>query len=345
MTTPRTHTDASTNVPQHTSRREFLAGTMTAAALAAVTPGAYAQPAAPHTPKSPRKALRMAHLTDTHVKPELGGAEGMAACLRHMFSLPEPPQLIITGGDLPMDTGSATEARSKLEWDLFKRVLADNLPKNFPIYHALGNHDIFGRNRKAGNATGNEPLFGKRWFMENFQYTKTYQAFTQANWKFIVLDSIDWDQNTGDYVIRIVGEQKDWLHHELASTPPTTPVLIVSHAPIMSVANFFDKDDAVWKTDGDTLNIYTERMHVDCRDLDALFLKHRNVKLCLSGHLHLVDRCVYNDVTYICDGAVSGAKWKGPKRQCNPGYGLVDLYDDGSFTHAYTEFGWVAKPE
>jgi hypothetical protein len=45
-------------------------------------------------------------------------------------------------------------------------------------------------------------------------------------------------------------------------------------------------------------------------------------------------------VTYVCDGAVSGAWWKGPKERCAEGYGLFDLFDDGSFKHQYVPYGW-----
>jgi Icc protein len=52
---------------------------------------------------------------------------------------------------------------------------------------------------------------------------------------------------------------------------------------------------------------------------------------------------VFNDVTYICDGAVSGAWWKGRNHECDEGYGLINLYDDGTFDHAYQTYGWLAK--
>jgi hypothetical protein len=76
-------------------------------------------------------------------------------------------------------------------------------------------------------------------------------------------------------------------------------------------------------------------MHTDTAAIIDLFYGHPNVKLCLSGHVHLRDKVVYNNVTYICDGAVSGAWWVGNRRQTPPGYGLLDLYADGSFDERY----------
>jgi hypothetical protein len=81
-------------------------------------------------------------------------------------------------------------------------------------------------------------------------------------------------------------------------------------------------------------------MHIDARRIKDFFLKHPNVKLCLSGHVHLWDRLEYNNVTYVCNGAVCGGWWKGSYQETPEGYGLVDLYDDGSFNAEYVRFGW-----
>ena len=79
-------------------------------------------------------------------------------------------------------------------------------------------------------------------------------------------------------------------------------------------------------------------MHTDITQIISLFYKHPNVKLCLSGHIHLRDKVVYNNVTYICDGAVSGAWWEGNKRETAPGYGLIDFYADGTFDEEYINY-------
>jgi hypothetical protein len=50
-------------------------------------------------------------------------------------------------------------------------------------------------------------------------------------------------------------------------------------------------------------------------------------------------------VTFICGGAVSGAWWKGRGTRCDEGYGLVNLYDDGTFEYEYQRYGWVAREE
>ena len=320
------------------SRRGFLKGA--AAALAAVVPLTGESARAAEGAATARRCLRFSHPTDIHVQPELHGAEGMAAAFRHMFALPDPPQLVLTGGDLPMDTASAGRERSAKLWELFKKVLGDSVPSAVPVHHTIGNHDIWGRDKEACGATGNESVYGKRWFLDSFGYPQTYYSFDRAGWHFIVLDSFDLDALGKDYTSHIVGEQLDWLKADLHSTPTATPTVVITHVPIISTANFFDQKE--FTADGD-IGISRMRMHVDHRALEQLFRSHGNVKLCLSGHLHLLDRVEYNGITYVCDGAVCGDKWKGPRRQTPEGYGIIDLYDDGTFRHQYVPYGWHAK--
>ena len=189
---------------------------------------------------------------------------------------------------------------------------------------------------------GDEPFFGKEWFLNEFGYSSTYYSFNMAGWHFIVLDSIDVDgsgRGHAGFSCRIVGDQLDWLKSDLSSTPPSVPVVVVTHAPIVSVAAFFELP---W-TKEPGIVIRNKRMHGDYETLNSIFLEHRNVKLCLSGHLHLLDRTEYDGVTHICDGAVCGDYWKGPCLQTPEGYGLIDLFDDGSFSHQYMTYGWRAS--
>ena len=56
----------------------------------------------------------------------------------------------------------------------------------------------------------------------------------------------------------------------------------------------------------------------------------------------MIERIDLDGVSYICDGAVSGAWWKGAKERCPEGYGVFDLFDDGTFKHEYVAYGWKA---
>jgi len=118
-------------------------------------------------------------------------------------------------------------------------------------------------------------------------------------------------------------------------------VLIVSHIPIYSICAV-DHDGKI--KDGDW-SVVGAVMHTDAQAIMASFRKNANVRLCLSGHIHMLDRIEFHGVTFICDGAVSGAWWKGQEDRCVEGYGVIDLFDDGSFEHAYHTYGWQARAE
>ncbi|MBX3358433.1 MAG: metallophosphoesterase [Phycisphaeraceae bacterium] len=284
------------------------------------------------------RVLRVAHLTDFHVQPERHGAEGMAACLRHVAALNDRPDLILTGGDLVMDVFEQPFDRSKMLWDLFTGTLRDGAP--CPVEHCLGNHDIWGWNKAKSGTNGTEATWGKAWAMQTLGLARPYRSFDKAGWHFVILDSVQSDGGTG-YVARLDEAQMDWLQRDLAAVPATTPVLVLSHVPILAACMLFDSrnrevDEGKWTVPGGN-------MHLDARALRDLFRKHPNVKLCLSGHIHQCDRVDYSGVTYICDGAVSGAWWKGKHQGFGEGYGVVDLYDDGTFGHEFIGYGWEAR--
>ena len=82
------------NNPRPT-RRHALAASL-AAAAGGMALGAGLQLAAAG---DARRALRVAHLTDMHVQPELRAGEGYAAALDSLERLDPPPAFIMTGGD------------------------------------------------------------------------------------------------------------------------------------------------------------------------------------------------------------------------------------------------------
>jgi hypothetical protein len=141
------------------------------------------------------------------------------------------------------------------------------------------------------------------------------------------------------YIGQLDETQFEWLADDLARVDAKTPVLLFCHIPILSAAAFFkgkSESSGEWKVGAPV-------MLIDARRIKNLFVKHPNVKLCLSGHLHLVDRVDYAGVTYLCGGAVSGGWWRGDNQECKPGYGVIDLYGDGTFENKYVTYGWKAQ--
>lgn len=284
----------------------------------------------PTTPNR-KRALRVAHMTDIHVQPEGKAPSGMTACMKHAHDLIDRPDLILNGGDSVMDVMGADAARAKAQGDLWKKILEDHC--EIPIEHCIGNHDVWAWGRDSAEKLQENALYGKEWARELFRIPERYRSFDKAGWHFIVLDST-FPHDKG-YKARLDDEQFEWLKEDLKKTPAATPVCVLSHIPIVCACAMFDGENEKsgnWVIPG-------AWMHIDARRIKDLFFQHKNVKLCLSGHIHLYDRVEYNGVTYICNGAVSGAWWGGQFQETKPGYGLIDLYTDGTFENEYVNYG------
>lgn len=288
--------------------------------------------AAAFAPKA-KRSLRFAYATDPHVQPEGTAPAGWAACLKHLGALKDRPEMLMTGGDLIMDAFGATPERTAAQWEVFTKGLQEHV--KIPVRHTLGNHDVFGWANPDKYAS--DKRYGKAWACEVLGMEKPYYSFDQGGWHFIVLDST-FPAGKG-YTAKLDEEQFAWLEADLARTPKTTPVIVSSHIPILMVCAIFDGENEKtgnWVIPG-------SYMHIDARRIKDLFLKHPNVKLCLSGHEHQIDEVRYNEVTYVCGGAVSAAWWGGNYFECTFGYNLVDLFEDGSFAVSYVPYGWKPK--
>lgn len=306
------------------TRRTILTGGLSALASAALPIG--------RTPKrTPARALRVVHITDTHLRTDSASKTAFARCL-DKIQKQERPDLIFQGGDIVMDALSLDKIQVQAQFDLADRMLRDHL--SAPIYHCLGNHDVWGWNRMDRPAISRDPRFGKGWWLEWTGYQAPYYSFDRFGWHFIFLDSIYPGRIRG-YTGKLDEVQFAWLEADLAKLPRETPVCVVSHIPFLCVsAQFFGPSELSghrWEVSG-TL------MHLDARRIKDLFLKYPNVKLCLSGHIHMNSHVRYNDVTHINNGAVSGAWWNGNMQETAPGYGVVDLFANGHFFSRYETY-------
>jgi 3',5'-cyclic-AMP phosphodiesterase len=276
--------------------------------------------------------FRIAHLTDMHVMPDgamsVNAQAGFIRALEHAQNLSRKPDLIVQGGDAIMDALRTGKADVKAQWEAFQQALAKHL--RTPIRHAIGNHDCW-----TGPGSKNDPLYGKAWAMQQLKLTKPFYSFDAGNWHIIVLDSTNLTTpDSRGYTAKLDEAQFKWLEHDFATTPATRPVLIVSHIPILAVSAYLDGDN---ETSGNWV-VPGAWMHIDARRFKTLFAAHPNVRLCLSGHIHLRDSAVYNSVTYACNGAVCGNWWRGTYQETKPGYAVVDLYNDGAFNVEYLQY-------
>src|SRR6185436_807807 len=119
----------------------------------------------------------------------------------------------------------------------------------------------------------------------------------------------------GGYIGKLDTEQLEWLQQELRSVPADKHICIVSHIPILSICSglFFDKTEP----NGDLL-IKRNLMHTDFLALKKIFLNYPNIRVCISGHIHLQDELKYLGIKYYCNGAVSGNWWNGAFQDFEP---------------------------
>jgi hypothetical protein len=272
----------------------------------------------------------VAHLTDFHIQPELHATEGSHRAFAHAMAFRPRPDLILSGGDHIMDAFARTEARTRLQWDLFDRLRQDH--RDVRIEAAVGNHDVWGWNKKDSHTDGSERQWGKRWFSDFFGRDRTYKSFDHGKWHFVILDNVFLTPDGYNGIVDAA--QVEWLRDDLAKTK--RPTVVMSHIPLLSVTALvggYNADTGEWNIGGD---IMTKNLD----ELQAIFRAHPHVKIALSGHTHKVDRVDYEGVTYLCGGAVSGNWWQGPYAHFNPGYRLLDLRDDGTFDERFIEWGW-----
>lgn len=211
---------------------------------------------------------------------------------------------------LVINTGDTVDgsAGAEAKWSYWKAGVDAEL-KGVPLYNILGNHDL------DAPLTRDESC-------RQLNMPSRYYRFDHSGWRFVMLDGNGFAKDQ---------EQWDWLVHELDNAPPGTPVAICSHQPVFSMG-------AMIHSPGDHIGRW--------RELVALFAKHPNVKLCLSGHTHLADVCRYNGVTYACGGSLGGYWWelakssdgKGSYHETPPGYDLIKLSPTGVVSVEYVRY-------
>ncbi|UKJ06660.1 metallophosphoesterase family protein [Solitalea lacus] len=270
-----------------------------------------------------KNPLRFAHLTDIHVKSGIVPETGMTKALHQVQQSKVKVDFIINGGDAIWDALEADKASTRAQFDIFNSILKNN--NSLPIHHCIGNHDIWGWFSKT-DGLNSDNQYGKQWIVDEFQMPKRYYSFQKSKWHFIVLDSTQLNP-AGGYIAKIDEEQLEWLKQTLQNIPKENYICIVSHIPILSICAglFFEKTES----NGDRL-FKRNLMHIDAIDLKKLFIEYPNIKVCISGHIHLQDELEYLGVKYYCNGAVCGGWWKGKFQEFAPAYAVMELHDDGT---------------
>lgn len=272
-----------------------------------------------------KAVLKIAHLTDVHIRPEYNAMARFRHCLEQVKK--DKVDFILNGGDsvYAVDYKGITKARMTELWKCWNDSIG--LVKDLPIYSVLGNHDMW------WDGQGDE-LYGKPGAQHLLGMPNNYYSFDKGGWHFILLDS-----NHPDTAGMLDDTQWNWFVKDLQDNREK-PVLIMTHYPLLSALGIVDnKPDKTGP-----FEIGGGSAHLDILKFIEQFNQHPNVKVCLSGHVHLRDSVLYNNVHYHVNGAVSGFWWepgsdgKGSNRQTPPGYSILHLFDDGSYDSEYIAY-------
>lgn len=263
-------------------------------------------------------------MTDSHVIDQQEVKEAMVIAIDSINKI--NPDLVIAGGDLVMDATKNTLQSAERQ-----RYLYDSLTAKLkmPQYRTIGNHDIFGWH--FGDSLINHPSYNKKFFSNTVGYTFT--TFDHRGWRFMLLDGITKTAN-GHYIGRIDSLQMQWIKEVLAQTDSLMPIAIVTHIPFATIGYQMDI--------GALTPIPEYGIVANAKDILALFSHHR-LKLVLQGHLHLYEKLLYNQVTFITGGSLCGQWWQGKNNFTEEGFVKLRLFPDGKVDADYVAYNWNPK--
>lgn len=189
----------------------------------------------------------------------------------HYKTISDVPVYAITLGDMTTDS---RWYKRKFGLPEYLAQIEANFP--VPVYHTMGNHD--------NNIKGGSDMEACRTFRE--VVGPYYYSLNIGGWHFVALDDIVYDMPLNEqgrvekvtgYKTYVEARQLNWLKNDLKHVSETTPVVILTHAPLYRIDGV---DDGIYKIrDGFTGGHSAEEVLYFLR-------KYRTVHL-LSGHTHM----------------------------------------------------------
>ena len=261
-----------------------------------------------------------------HVDGELGAADGFAKAVRNAFDRPQPPEVLVTGGDLVMDILETGADQADALYALFEQQIAG---VKVPIHHTMGNHDMLGVYEKSG-LQPDHPKYGKKYFVERFKQDHAYHSFDHEGWHFVILDSLGIEER--GYIGWVDDEQLAWLEDDLAASAQADRGL---HA--RPAVEQLHRDQSRHRRSDPA-----RRRIVNAHKVAPILQKNK-VKLVLAGHLHINETFTYKGIEYSTVGAVSGNWWKGARDGFEEGYARLEFRGD-QVSWEYVDYGWEAQP-
>ncbi len=277
------------------------------------------------SPKVNRK-LRILFYTDVHATTQWSASIALdraaEAINSHKFDL------VFNGGDLIHGGFALSQEQAFPHWNVYMDF---HNAINRDVFSTFGNHDAVAAAPKDGSEPSDDP---RATFRNRLKLDRTYYSFNALGYHIVVLDSVYISGKPRTYRGYIANEQLEWIKQDLERADATTPVIAVTHIPLLSVFHSATK--------GTTWSVPPGQVIENNVEVLELFKNH-NLILVLQGHLHINELIRWRDTTFITGGAVCGAWWRGPRSGTEEGFGIVTLDRDRVSNWEYIDYGWEAQ--
>jgi 3',5'-cyclic AMP phosphodiesterase CpdA len=273
---------------------------------------------------SEKGRLRLAFFTDAHARTEWNTPDALSLAAESIGR--SGVDLVLSGGDLITDGFQSSAQTIEPRWDSYMKMHRAIKAEHYP---ALGNHDLVAALPEDGTLPAKNP---RSIFLSKLGLEQTYYSFDAMGYHFIILDSVLVTVDEYKYHGIIWPEERDWLKRDLANVDLTTPIVVVTHIPLLT--SFFGA------TQGATFAAKKNRVVINNHEILTMFENH-NLVLVLQGHLHIKEMLMWRDTAFITGGAVCGKWWRGPWFGTEEGYNIITL--TGNRVHwEYIDYGWDA---
>lgn len=276
-------------------------------------------------PAAADRPLKVVFFTDIHARTEWNTPEAMARAAAAINA--QHADLVLCGGDMITDGYDSSPAMAAPRWEAYRAMHDAIRPEPVVV---VGNHDLVGVAPADGAPPAADPRADVRTRMN---LSQTYRSFDQGGFHFILLDSIQLAPDELKYRGFIGPEQMAWLRSDLARVAADTPIVLVTHIPLLT--GFYQM------TGGIEEPVPPNRGVVNNREVLAAFENHRLLAV-LQGHLHVDELLRWRETTFITGGAVCGKWWRGKWHETPEGFGVLHLHPD-RVEWEYHAYGWEAR--
>lgn len=270
-----------------------------------------------------RDALHLVFMTDIHLCYDRGSPEAFQMVIDTINKL--NPDAVITGGDMVMDALQAGEAEADSLYNLYLSLVKGI---HSPLYNSPGNHEMLGWEDEKKVPLSN-PMAGDGMYRKKLG--PAFYSFELKGWKFFVLNSVA--HIKGGYTGMVSEDQIRWLREEIAKTDSLTPLVIITHIPLLTGYSQFFKGATACNEEGLVV--------VNSREILDVFAGH-NLKMVLQGHLHFLEDNYVNGIHFITGGAVCSGWWLHKYHGLEEGF-LDLVLTPEKISWKYIDYGWEPK--